>query len=74
MMCHQWQIQGRGPGGEWPGGPGPPLFLDQTEGQKNILGRPDPRAPSLSKGLDDWVPSLPPLSQGLDLALATTCT
>ena len=32
-MLHQWQIQGMGP----------PLFLDQTEGRKNILGRPDPR-------------------------------
>ena len=41
----------------------PPLFLDL----KKFFGLP------LSKGLDDRVPP-PPLSQGLDLALATTCT
>ena len=39
--------------GEGPGGPGPPLFLDQTEGRTPV--------PSLSKGLDDRVPSSPPL-------------
>ena len=38
--------------GEGPGGPGPPLFLDQTEGRTPV--------PSLSKGLDDRVPSPPP--------------
>ena len=48
--------------GEGLGGAGlpPPLFLDQTEGPKKFFGRPDPPLP-LSKGLDDQVPSLPPL-------------
>ena len=45
-------------------GPGPPLFLDQTEAQraKKIFWD---TPPSVSKGLDNHSP----LSQGLDLAL-----
>ena len=46
----QWRIQGRGPGG-----PGLPLFLDQTEtrrAEKNFFGD----RPPLSKGLDDLTP------------------
>ena len=42
------------------GGPGPLLFLDQTEGrraEKNFLGRAGDRVPSLSKGLDDRAPT-----------------
>ena len=58
----QWRIQGRDPGG-----PGLPLFLDQTEtrrAKKIFFGdRPPPHPPS--KGLDDLDPL--PLSQGLDL-------
>ena len=54
-------------GGAWEAR-GPILFLDQTEaapeGPKKIFWRP---APSLSQGLDDWVP--PPLSDGLDSPL-----
>ena len=60
----QWRIQGRGPGG-----PGLPLFLDQTEtrrAEKIFLGD---RPPPLSNGLDDLDP---PLSQGLDPALLFT--
>ena len=62
----QWRIQGRGPGG-----PGHPLFLDQTEtrrAEKFFFG--DRLPPPLSKGLDD--PDSPPLSQGLDPALLFT--
>ena len=55
MMCHQWRIQGRGPGGP----PPPPLFLDQTEGQKKFFWETRPPPPPLSKGLDDRVPSPP---------------
>ena len=44
----QWRMQGRGPGG-----PGPPLFLDQTE---NIFF--GDRATILSKGLDDRPPPI----------------
>ena len=46
----QWRIQGRSPGG-----PGLPLFLDQTEtrrAEKNFFGE----RPRLSKGLDDLDP------------------
>ena len=53
-------FQGRGPGGL-----GPPLFLDQTEArraQKNFLGD---QASPFSKGLDDFPPPHPPLSEGL---------
>ena len=60
----QWRNQGRGPGG-----PGHPLFLDQTrdpKDRKNVFWRPPPLP---SKGLDDLNP---PLSQGLDLALLFT--
>ena len=49
----QWQIQATGPGG-----PGPPLFLNQTKtrrAQKMFLET----APPFSKGLDDRAP-LPP--------------
>ena len=53
--------------GEGPGGPGHPLFLDQTEAQKIFWGRP---VPALSKGLDDRGP---PLSQGLGPSLFKTC-
>ena len=47
----QWRNQGRDPGG-----PGHPLFLDQTrdpKGQKNFFWRPPPLP---SKGLDDLNP------------------
>ena len=50
-------------------GPGPPLFLDQTEGQrakKFFLGDPPPPPPPLTLG-SGW-PSTS-LSQVLDLAL-----
>ena len=49
----QWRNQGRDPGG-----PGHPLFLDQTrdpKGQKNFFWRPPPLP---SKGLDDLNPPL----------------
>ena len=55
--------------GERPGGPGLPLFLDQTKArrvEKNFL---ETCPPPLSKGLDDHSPFL---SQGLDLALLFT--
>ena len=61
----QWRIQGRDPGG-----PGLPLFLDQTEtrrAEKIFLGD----RPPLSKGLDDLDPL--PLSQGLDLEPLLAC-
>ena len=65
----QWRIQGRDPGG-----PGLPLFLDQTEtrrAKKIFLGdRPPPPHPP-SKGLDDLDPL--PLSQGLDLEPLLAC-
>ena len=54
--------------GEGPGGPGHPLFLDQTEAQKIWGGETGP--PPLSKGLDDRGP---PLSQGLGPSLFKTC-
>ena len=44
---------------EGPGGPAPPLFLDQTESQKaekNFIGD---RAPSSSQDLDDCPPLAP---------------
>ena len=47
-----WRIQGRDPGG-----PGLPLFLDQTEArraEKKFFSRPPPLP--LSQGLDDWPP------------------
>ena len=50
--------------GEGPGGPGAPLFLNQTEArraQKNFLGDRLP-PPPFSKGLDDRAPS--PLISG----------
>ena len=46
----QWRMQGMGPGG-----PGPPLFFDQTE---NIFF--GDRATILSKGLDDRPRPAPP--------------
>ena len=52
----QWRNQGRGPGG-----PGHPLFLDQTrdpKDRKNFFWRPPPLP---SKGLDDLNPPPPPL-------------
>ena len=55
----QWRIQGRGPGG-----PGLPLFLDQTEtrrAEKKFFSRPPP-----SPYLRVWMTGLPPLSKGLD--------
>jgi len=47
MRLQRCWIQGRGPGG-----PGPPLFLDQTEARRaeKFFWRPPP---SLSQGLDD---------------------
>ena len=54
----QWQIKGRGPG--------PPLFLDQTDAQrveKKCFLRP---GPLLSQGLDDCPLTL---SEGLDPTL-----
>ena len=45
--------------GEGPGGPAPPLVLDQTEAQraeKMFLETPSPPPPPLSKGLDDRAP------------------
>ena len=54
----QWQIKGRGPG--------PPLFLDQTDAQRveiKCFLRP---GPLLSQGLDDRPPPPTPLSEGLD--------
>ena len=58
--------------GERPGGPGPPLFLDQTKArrvEKNFLETCPPPPLPLSKGLDDHSPFL---SQALDLALLFT--
>ena len=55
-------------------GPGPPLFLDQTEGRRAEKIFFCDRPPPLSQGLDDrpstpylgvWM-TAPPLSQGLD--------
>ena len=49
--------------GEGPGGPGPPVFLDQTEaskGWKKFVWRPPP-----PPHLRIWMPP-PPLSEGLD--------
>ena len=46
--------------GERPGGPGPPLFLDQTKArrvEKNFLETCPTPLPPLSKGLDDRPPS-----------------
>ena len=61
----QWRIQRRDPGG-----PGHPLFLDQTEtrrAEKNFFwDRPPPHL----KVWMTWTP--PPLSQGLDPALLFT--
>ena len=59
--ARKWQIQGRAPGG-----PGPPLFLDQTEARrakKKFLGD---RFPPF---LRVWMTGPTPLSQGLYLAL-----
>ena len=50
--------------GEGPGGPGLPLFLDQTEtrrAEKNFFSRPPP-----SPYLRVWMTAPPPLSKGLD--------
>ena len=49
----QWRIQGRDPGG-----PGHPLFLDQTETRRaeKIFLRPGPPPPLLSQGRDDRPP------------------
>ena len=62
---------GEEPGGG--GGPGTPLFLDQTEArtaEKNFWRR---RPPLLSQDLDDRpLPLLPPLSEGLDPLLLFT--
>ena len=52
-----WRIQGKDPGG-----PSPPLFLDQTK----FFWDTGPHPRLLSKGLDDRTS---PLSQGLDPAL-----
>ena len=46
----QWRIEGRGTGG-----PGPPLFLDQTEAQRAEIIFFE-TVPPLSQSLDDWVP------------------
>ena len=48
--------------GEGPGGPSPPLFLDQTEAQRAEKNLFEAGVPPLSQGLDD----APPLSVGLD--------
>ena len=50
--------------GEGPRGPGPPLFLDQTEAQRDEKCVFKNRPPPLSPGLDDRPPLLP--SEGLD--------
>ena len=54
----KWRIQGRGPGG-----PAPPLFLDQTEARRAEKIWGGGTGPPLSQGLDDR-PRL--LSEGLD--------
>ena len=60
----QWRIQGRNPGG-----PAPPLFLDQTEARRaEELFFGDLLPPHLIYG-SRWPPPPPPLSQGLDPAL-----
>ena len=52
--------------GEGPGGPRPPLFLDQNEAQRAEKKLFWGWAPTLSQGMDDCPP---PLSEGLDLPL-----
>ena len=49
--------------GEGPGGPAPPIFLDQTEAQRAQIFFFWDRPPPLCQGLDDRAP---PLSEGLD--------
>ena len=62
----QWRIQGRGPGGL----PPTPLTFRPNlgpKGRKKMFLETQPHPPNpLSKGLDNWAPSL---SQGVDLAL-----
>ena len=52
-MWIQWRIQGRGPGG-----PSPPLFLDQNEAQRAEKNLFEAGVPPLSQGLDDAPPYL----------------
>ena len=57
--------------GEGPGGPGTPLFSDQTmarRAEKKHFGDRFP-PPPLTQGLDDRLPPPSPLSQGLDPVL-----
>ena len=64
-ICYtKWRIQGRGPGG-----PAPPLFLDQTEARRAEKFFWETGPPSLCQGLDYWAP---PLSEGLDQPLIQT--
>ena len=46
-VTKQWRIQGRGPGG-----PDPPLFLDQNEARRPEKWLPPSPPPSLCEGLD----------------------
>ena len=64
-ICYtKWRIQGRGPGG-----PAPPLFLDQTEARRAEKFFWETGPPSLCQGLDYRAP---PLSEGLDPPLIQT--
>ena len=68
QLCHRTdvsQVLSVADPGEEPGGPGPTLFLDQTETAP---------PPTLSKGLDDRPPPPTPSSQGLDPALIISNT
>ena len=55
--------------GEGPGGPGPPLFLDQNEARRTEKMFFEAGPAPFSEGLDDRPTPPPALSEGLDLPL-----